>query len=301
MPYIPQYKRALWTAALLTTAAVAQQTPYQAGLQQLQKRQFLPAAASFEQAIKTEPANSPRYGELALLLGQAYYLAAKNAEAIPWLEKALAAGVKNTEAVYMLGNAAIQNREPDRARKAFASMFGYPSDSAAAHLLTGQMMVRQEFEEFAEKELRQALTLDPKIPEAHYLLGILATFHSDIDTAVTELKQELAINPNFAMAYYKLGDAYTRREQWDDAIPQLQKSIWLNPTYSGPYILLGKAYLKREELPNAEGMLRRAIQMDPTNSSAHYILGQTLQRAGKTEEAKQMLERSQQLRGTKSQ
>ena len=297
MPYVPQYKRVLSVAALLACSAAGQSpTPYQTGLQQMQKRQYLPAAASLTEAIASEPQGSPKYGELALLIGQAYFLAAKNAEAIPWLEKALAAGAKNTEAVYMLGNASIQNREPDRARRAFARMFGYPADSAAAHLLTAQMMVRQEFEEFAEKELHAALALEPKIPEAHYLLGILATYHSDIDRAISELQQELAINPNFAMAYYKLGDAYTRREQWDEAINQLQKSIWLNPTYSGPFILLGKAYMKREEFANAEGMLRRAIQMDPANYSAHYMLGQTLQRVGKAEEAKQMLEKSQQLR-----
>jgi tetratricopeptide (TPR) repeat protein len=278
------------------TGAFGQGSDYENGMAHFQKREFAKAITAFEQALHEANPESPRYGATALVLGQCYFLTARNAEAVVWLEKAIAAGARSTEAYYMLGNASIQNREPVRARSAFALMFGVPADSAAAHLLTAQMMIRQEFEEYAVKELESAVKLDPKIPEAHYLLGILATFRNDIDRAVEELRTEIALNPNFAMAYYKLGDAFTRREQWTEAVPQLQKSIWLNPTNSGPYVLLGKAYFKLGEFANAEGMLRRAMQMDTNNYSAHYLLGQTLMKLGRQEEARVILERSQKLR-----
>jgi tetratricopeptide (TPR) repeat protein len=118
-------------------------------------------------------------------------------------------------------------------------MFSVPFESAAAHLLTAQFMIRQEFEEFAQKELARAVELDPKIPQAHYLLGITAIYRNELDKGIAEMLQEISINPDFAMAHYKLGDAYTRREDWDAAIPPLQRAVWLNPDYSGPYILLG--------------------------------------------------------------
>lgn len=283
---------------LFALAATAQSSAYETGMKHYAKRELPQAAASFEVAAK-ESEGTPKHRDIALLLGQCYFLSGRAPQAIPWLDKAIAEGIRNGEALYMLGSASIQNHEPERARKAFAAMFGFPETSAAAHLLTAQMMVRQEFEEFADKELRRAIELDPHIPEAHYLLGVMATFRSDIDRGIAELKQEIAINPNFAMAYYKLGDAYSRREQWDDAIPLLQKSVWLNPSYSGPYILLGKGYAKRGELQNAEGMLRRAIQMDPVNYSAHYLLGQTLMKLGREEEAKAVFAQSQKLRKTK--
>ena len=295
-----QYNETL-LAAHIIFALFLQVTPstYSEAMSHFQKHEFQQASAGFEEAIKAEKPGSARYSEIAFLLGQSYYLSSKASQAIPWIEKAVQGGVKNSEALYMLGTASIQNREPDRARKAFAQMFSHPVDSAAAHLITAQMMVRQEFQELAGKELRRAIELDPRIPEAHYLLGILANYAGDFDRAISELKLEVTLNPNFAMAYYKLGDAYSRRDQWDEAIPALQKSVWLNPTYSGPYILLGKGYFKKDELQNAEGMLRRAILMDPTNYSAHYQLGQTLMKLGRTEEGKKMLERSTQLRKTK--
>jgi len=281
---------------LLLQAVATTPTAYDKGLEHMQRREYLAATVEFQRAIEAETPASVRYRQISLQLGQAYFLLGRNAEAIPWLEKAIEGGSGVTEALYMLGNASIQMQEIDRARGAFARLFGVGADSAAAHLIAGQMLVRQELEGLAEKEVRRALELDSRIPEAHYLLGILATYKADLTGAIAELNQEIAINPNYAMAYYKLGDAYTRREEWDRAIPLLQKSVWLNPNYSGPYILLGKAYWKRDELSNAEGVLRRGIEIDPKNQSAHYLLGQVLMKMGRAEEGRKMVRESQQLR-----
>jgi tetratricopeptide (TPR) repeat protein len=282
--------------ALLWLAMLADD--HSAGVEFYKQRQFSKAIESLERAAASEKRGTPEYRESAVILGQSYYLSAHLPEAAAWLQKAVDDGVRINEVFYMLGNCYIQQREPVKSRAAFAAMFGVPFESAAAHLLTAQFMVRQEFEEFASKELARALELDPKIPQAHYLIGMLAIFRNELDQGIAEMRQEIAINPDFAMAHYKLGDAYTRREDWDSAIPPLQRAVWLNPDYSGPYILLGKAYFKKKDLGSAEGMLRRAIKMDPANYQAHYMLGQVLMQAGKAEEGRRMLEESQKLRSS---
>jgi tetratricopeptide (TPR) repeat protein len=254
------------------------------------------AIGMLSRAVQSEKPDSPDYRQSTFILGQSCFLSARMPEAIGWLEKTVAAGLRTNEVYYMLGNAYIQHREPAKARGALANLYGLAADSAAAHLVTGQMMVRQEFEEFAVKELSRALELDPRIPQAHYLLGELAIYRGELDRGIDELGKELSINPNFSMAYFKMGDAYSRREDWDHAIPFLQRAAWLNPDFSGPFILLGKAYLKKNQTADAEGMLRQAIRMDPQNSSAHYLLGQTLMQAGRTEEGRKLLQQSQQLR-----
>ena len=266
------------------------------GVNFYKQRQFAKTIEALERVVATEKRGTPEYRETTVILGQSYYLTARMPQAAKWLQLAVDDGVRVNEVYYMLGNCYIQQREAVKSRAAFAAMFGVPFNSASAHLLTAQFMVRQEFEEYALRELAAAVALDPKIPQAHYLLGILAVFRNELDKGIAELTQELALNPNFAMAHYKLGDAYTRREDWDAAIPPLQRSVWLNPDYSGPYILLGKAYLKKEDFSAAEGMLRRAIKMDPANYQAHYSLGQVLLKQGKTEEGRKMLEESQKLR-----
>ncbi|HEV1286178.1 MAG TPA: tetratricopeptide repeat protein [Bryobacteraceae bacterium] len=282
----------LSTALLLVMLA----DDHSAGVEFYKQRQFSKTIESLERAVATEKPGTPEYRESAVILGQSYYLTARLPLAAAWLQKAVDDGVRSNEVFYMLGNCYIQQREPVKSRAAFAAMFSVPFESAAAHLLTAQFMIRQEFEEFAQNELARAVELDPKIPQAHYLLGMMAIFRNELDKGIEEMRQEISINPDFAMAHYKLGDAYTRREDWDAAIPPLQRAVWLNPDYSGPYILLGKAYFKKKDLGSAEGMLRHAIKMDPANYQARYMLGQILTQAGKTEEGRKMLEESQKLR-----
>lgn len=265
---------------------------HRAALREYTAKNYKDAAESFRKAIASELPDSQAYRQSTLLLGQSLYLLGRYEEAIDTLKRAPRTG----ETLYMLGNSALKSRDLKSSVTYFAEMFGVPPTSAAAHLLTAQLMAKQELLEEAEAEAKAALTVDPRIPEAHYLLGELLTFKGETDKAIEELKTEIQINPSFAMAYYKLGDAYSRQVQWAAAIPLLQKSVWLNPTYSGPYILLGKGYLQQKEFSNAEGVLRRAIQLDPNNSSAHYLLGQTLVQEGKTDEGRAMLQLSQKLK-----
>jgi tetratricopeptide (TPR) repeat protein len=283
-------------AILLLLAMLADD--HTAGVELYKQRQFAKTIETMNRAVANEKPGTPEYRESAVILGQSYYLTSHLRESAAWLQKAVDDGIRSNEVFYMLGNCYVQQQEPLKARAAYAAMFGVPFDSASAHLLTAQFMVRLELEDFASKELATAVELDPKIPQAHYLIGIVAIFRNQIDTGIDELHKEIALNPDFAMAHYKLGDAYTRREDWDAAIPPLQRAVWLNPDYSGPYILLGKAYSKKKNLGSAEGMLRRAIKLDPMNYQAHYMLGRVLMEAGKTEEGRKMLEESQKLRNS---
>jgi tetratricopeptide (TPR) repeat protein len=223
--------------------------------------------------------------EAVQVLGLSLYLAGRLAESVPYLEQTRAWAADNVELAYVLGNVYVLTRQPDKARVSFARLFHVGPDTAAAHLLAAQMMVRLEFPEQADGELKKAIEKDPRIPQARYLLGQAAIFRGQLDEARALLERELEVNPGNAMALYRLGDAFTREARWDEAIEALQKSMWLSPYFSGPYILLGKAYMKKGQPATAEGMLRRATLYDPNNKSAHYLLGQLLQQTGRAEEA----------------
>ncbi len=269
---------------------------YLLGLAYHQQRDYVHAVEHLSATIKAMPETDGDYRKAIQLLGISHYLLGHHREAIPYLEKTSRLIPDSDEITYALGVCYIQTRNPDKSREAFARMFKVQDSSAAAYLINAQMLVRQQFEELAEPELKKALELDPKLPQVNFLLGEMAIYHAQIDRGIALLRKEIEINPAFALAYYWLGEAYTRQLKWDEAIAPLQKSIWLNPYFSGPYIVLGKVYLRRLELPNAESMLRRATQMDPNNFSAHHLLAQVLQRANRPEEAKREFEAAEKLR-----
>jgi tetratricopeptide (TPR) repeat protein len=265
------------------------------GVAYYHSREYVRAVEQLTRSIGTMPQGSLERQEAVQVLGLSKYLSGRLAESIPLLEETRSWAADNHELAYVLGMAYAQTHEAAKARESFARLFQVPSDSAAAHVVTAQMMIRVEIEGLAENELRQALQKNPKIPQAHFLLGELAIFRGKLDEGIALMNREIEINPGNGNAFYRLGDAYTRQLKWDEAVSPLQKSIWLNPYYSGPYILLGKTYLKKNQLDTAEGMLRRAAKMDPNNKSAHYLLAQTLQKLGKQEEAKREFETAQRL------
>jgi len=235
--------------------------------------------------------------EAMQVLGLSHYLAGHLAESIPFLEGVRPLVPDDIKLAYALGMAYAQTRQADKARESFARTFHLAPESAAAYLIAGQMMNRLELEDLADAALKTALQKDPRLPEAHYLLGQIAIFRSRLDEGLALMRDELAINPAHAMALYRIGDIYSRQLKWDAAIAALQQSLWINPYFSGPYILLGKAYSKTNQIEPAEDMLRRAIQYDPNNKSAHYLLAQVLQQAGRAEEAKREFAIAERLQG----
>ncbi len=241
-------------------------------------------------------ATDPKNTEAQQLLGLSYYLGGHPAQAIPLLEKVQTWFPRaNVDAAYILGICYIQTKDYPQARKAFARMFDVGPDSAASYLFTARMLLRQEFDPIAEEYAQKAVTLDPKLPLAHFLLGELFLYKSRVPEAVVEFQKELALNPGHAATYYKLADAYSRIQKFDDAERLLQRSIWLDSTSTGPYILMGKVLEKKGEFELSVRSLQRAAAMDPNNPTTHHLLGQAYRDLGRKEEAESELKLAEQL------
>jgi tetratricopeptide (TPR) repeat protein len=277
---------------ILLAAATNLSPAHQQALALYARHNYAEAIPLFEQAAKLESPTSPEFQESALLIGQSYFALNQAPKSIPWLERLKSVN----EANYMLGYAYTQTHQLKEARASFARLFNLQPDSAEAHLLAAEMLIKKEYEDLADDEAKQALSLNPRLPQAHFLLGEVAIYRGRLEEGVSWMSQELAVNPSFSMAWYRRGDAYTRQEKWDAAIPDLQRAIWLNPDFSGPFILLGRCYFKKDDYGNAEGILRRALLIDPQNESATYLLGQTLMLEGKKDEGRAVLEKLQTLR-----
>jgi tetratricopeptide (TPR) repeat protein len=256
------------------------------------KSDFPKAIEYLKRATAADPAN----GEATQLLGLSYYLGGHPADAIPLLERVQGWYSRaNVDAAYILGICYIQTKNYDQARKAFAKMFDVPADSAASYLFTARMLLRQDYDPVAEEYAQKAVSLDPKLPLVHFLLGELFLYKSRVPEAIAEFQKELTINPGHAATYYKLADAYSRVQKFEDAERLLQRSIWLDATSTGPYILMGKVLEKKGEFDLAVRALQRAATMDPNNPTTHHLLGQAYRDMGRKEEAEGELKLAEEL------
>jgi len=287
-----------FTEAITQLEVMQNQTPppkglaHELGVAYYKKGDYPNAILNLQKALKENPDD----GEATQLTGLSLYLAGRPAEAIPYLQKVQSWYPRaNVDAAYILGVAYIQSNQFPQAREAFAKMFGVPGDSAAAYLFCARMLLRLDFTAATEDYGLKAVSLDPKLPMAHYLLGELYLYQSKTAQAIAQFEQEVAVNPSSPNVYYKLGDAYSRLEHYDDAERLLQRSIWLDPNSSGPYILLGKVLLKKNEPELAARALQRAISMDPGNPMPHQYLGQAYRILGQTANAERELRQAADL------
>lgn len=73
-----------------------------------------------------------------------------------------------------------------------------------------------------ETLLKTAITLDPKLPEAHLQLGNLYSDQNKYAEAVPEYEKALQFSPDLADAHYRLGQAYVRTGDKERANQQFQ-------------------------------------------------------------------------------
>jgi tetratricopeptide (TPR) repeat protein len=171
--------------AISALTALQSQTPapkgldHELGVAYYKKGDYPNAVRSLQAAQKEEPND----GEVIQLTGLSLYLAGKPADAIPYLEK-----VQTWYPRANIDAAHVQTQNYSEGRVAFAKMFGVPPDSAAAYLFAASMLLRLDFGPIAEQYGVKAVSLDPKLPLAHQLLGELYLYQSKIPEAVAQLE-----------------------------------------------------------------------------------------------------------------
>ena len=84
----------------------------------------------------------------------------------------------------------------------------------------------------AEKELKQAIYLDPKFTKAYIDLAYLYAIQKDYDKAILEWNKILEIEPDFSENYnvsYFIGMAYQKKEMPDEALEYFVQALQLVP------------------------------------------------------------------------
>jgi tetratricopeptide (TPR) repeat protein len=274
--------------ALAVLEPLSQKEPNIPGVERLLGRAYFTSKA-YQQAIlhlQLAEKQAPEDWESMQLLALSYYALGKCDETTPLLEKVsphLPQG--KADAPYILGVCYARTEQWDKARRAFAEMFGVSGESAMAHLMLAKMMVRLQLEEQAPAEIEKALALDPRLPMAHFLMGEILLYKSDTPRALVEFQKELAVNPTVWLVYWRLGDSYMRLRQYDEAEKALKQALWLNDSFTGSYLMLGEIELQKGDPELARGFLERAAKLDPRNYYVHYSLGRAYQKLGRTDDA----------------
>jgi TolB-like protein/Flp pilus assembly protein TadD len=151
----------------------------------------------------------------------------------------------------------------------------------------------------AKAAATKALVLDPRLGEAHAVLGQLKSHYDfDFPGAKREFLKAIELNPNYANAHlYYAGGYLTPMGRHGEAIAEMKKALELDPLSTPLNNYMGMTYLLAGDYQKSVQQLRHTIDLDPTFPLAHFFLASTLTEIGKYEQAIEEMQRGALLSG----
>ena len=131
---------------------------------------------------------------------------------------------------------------------------------AEDHFKTGLRLSRQGKSKDAVSELKQALSLDPALFDAHLALGYAYLDSEEPNTAQREFELVLKQNTASPGAKLGLGIAAVRLGDLDRGIEILKAAVQINPDPVQGYYELGRAYEKKGNLKEAMHAYQWAVR-----------------------------------------
>jgi tetratricopeptide (TPR) repeat protein len=125
----------------------------------------------------------------------------------------------------------------------------------------------------AEKAYKQAVRIEPSMPELWANLGLMQQEAGDIASAIPSFQQANHLNPSLYVPNLFLGIDLVRTGKAREAIPSLIKAEKINKSDPQAPLALGRAYYATGQFPIAAQEFARATALDPNLGAAWFGLG----------------------------
>jgi tetratricopeptide (TPR) repeat protein len=143
---------------------------------------------------------------------------------------------------------------------------------------------QQDRFEAAEAELRKATALDPRLPEAHFTLGVVLWQTGRTAEAVPSFQAAIAARADYAEAHYMLGTVLRQQGRTDEGVAEFREAIRRRPDLAEAHLSLGQALQQKGDLAAAAASLAEADRLNKKKGDAQraaFALNAGMARLGK--------------------
>jgi len=127
----------------------------------------------------------------------------------------------------------------------------------------------------------RALGLDPGLAEAHLALAnVLWTLDWDTAAAEREIQQALKLDPGNALARRAHASLLEMRARFDEAEVAARAALALDPVNARSYVVLGEIQWFAGRTDDAKASLRKAIEINPDGAYQHVELAVIMMMSG---------------------
>jgi tetratricopeptide (TPR) repeat protein len=233
----------------------------------------------------------------------------KYPEAVEVFKQIIVIAPNNVEALAGMGMALGRQQKLDEADAQFNRVLEIDANNAVAHC--GKAMTslnrlqatsesdkkqRTALLKQAGRECNKALDADPRVVEAHYLLGKVYREEGRLDRAEQAFGGACKLDPKYANAWAYLGFVQVQQGKYSVGEENLRRAIAISANNSTAYFGLGQMYAKQGQFDKAVREYGMAVYKNPNNDAIHIAYGQAEQQLGESVAAQREFQEAIRLR-----
>jgi tetratricopeptide (TPR) repeat protein len=148
----------------------------------------------------------------------------------------------------------------------------------------------------AEAICHRLLDVQPDLPEAEHLLGIIAHHQGKLGEAIGHVQRAIKLAPGIALFHANLGEMQRLAGRPKLAVEAARRALAIEPAMTAALSNLGVALCELEDYQEAARAQRKAVAADPNFAEAHCNLGNALHGLKRFDEAAAAYRRALELK-----
>jgi putative PEP-CTERM system TPR-repeat lipoprotein len=259
------------------------------------------AQGKFEQALPPLDryvAAIPNNPAARKLLGATHLRLGQPREAIAVLEADVDRAEGDAQWLALLGSAYSQAGDADKATEWLDKAVTLSPDAAALRNQLAISHLRQGEAAQAVSELESAVDLGQGVFESDVLLILAHLRNQQLDQALEAAQALVEKLPENPMPYNLLGAVYGAQQDFNAARSQFEKALSLSPEYHAAAINLARLDVAAGQFDQAAERLQSILSKDEAHTGAMLALAEVAMRQGRQEDIERWLERAREANPT---
>ncbi|MFA5194703.1 MAG: tetratricopeptide repeat protein, partial [Bacteroidales bacterium] len=205
-------------------------------------------------------------------------------QSVKYLTKALEIYPKNLNALILLGNAKIKQKEYAASRNCYAACLAYnPKHNHALNNLLhlAQYTYDKDVYDESAKTYTLLLKYQPDIPENYFGLGLAYRGMQKYDSALSFLNHAQKLKPDYVEAISKMGEIYGQDlHNLDSSEAFFQKALTIKPDDESSLENLGIVFGIRRNYEKSLFYFRKALELEPDKHQLYMNIAETYRLMG---------------------